>query len=88
MPRIVPRVGPRGHRYTLTLHGTGGHGSIVADPDCADYAANTRVQLTAVPIEGWEFWYWRAHLSGSENPATLVMSSNRTVTAQFRREAE
>lgn len=85
MPRIIPRTGPRGHRYKLTLHGAGGHGIIVADPDFADYAANTRVELTAVPIEGWRFWHWRAHLSGSENPATLVMVSDRTVTAQFQR---
>ena len=85
MPRIVPRTGPRGHRYKLTLHGAGGHGSIIAAPDSADYALGHRVRLTAVPIEGWEFWYWRGHLKGSENPTTLVMMANRTVTAQFRR---
>ena len=84
MPRIVPRVGPRGHRYKLMVsHNV--HNMVTREPDQADYAANTRVTLTAVPGDGWSFWHWRADLHGSDNPTRVLMQGHTQVTAVFRR---
>ena len=84
MPRIVPRVGPRGHRYRLTVNHNV-HSMVTREPDTPDYAASTRVTLTAVPGDGWQFWHWRGDLHGSENPAEVVMDRHKHVVAVFRR---
>jgi len=39
--------------------------------------------LTANAAEGWYFDRWEGDLEGSENPDTLVMDSDKTVTAVF-----
>jgi uncharacterized repeat protein (TIGR02543 family) len=48
------------------------------------YAAGTDVELTAVETDpNWEFSGWSGDLSGSDNPATITMDGNKTVTATF-----
>jgi hypothetical protein len=58
-----------------------GSGSIVVSPTSQDsfYDTGTSVQLTAVG----PFQSWSGALSGSANPASLVMSASRSVTANF-----
>jgi uncharacterized repeat protein (TIGR02543 family) len=41
------------------------------------------VQLTANPDPGWIFSGWSGALSGSANPANILMNGNKTVTATF-----
>ena len=41
------------------------------------------VTLTASPTTGYSFTGWSGDLTGSTNPATITMSANRTVTANF-----
>jgi len=41
------------------------------------------VQLTPTPAAGWEFTGWTGDLSGRNNPATITMNGNKTVTASF-----
>jgi uncharacterized repeat protein (TIGR02543 family) len=60
-----------------------GSGLIERSPDHSTYACNTAVQLTAVPEAGWTFSGWSGDLSGSDNPATITMSTDRNVTATF-----
>lgn len=90
MPRTVPRVGPRGHRYKLTLNYPVPHASIscVPEPSGLEYAAGTQVMITAIPAEGWEFWRWRDALTDSVNPGMVVMQEHRNLVAQFREIAE
>jgi len=71
--------------YTLTT-GVMGHGWIERDPDQAVYAPGTAVQLTACPSEDWQFEGWMHGLSGSANPATVFMYSDKFVTAFFQRQ--
>ncbi len=71
----------------ITLHdltrAVTGLGTIVAQPDQASYLSNESVTLTAVPAAGWGFLSWEGALTGSENPATLPMNQDRSVTANF-----
>lgn len=39
--------------------------------------------VTATPAQGWLFDHWGGDLSGNTNPATVKMTSNKTVTAYF-----
>ena len=62
---------------------TVGSGTVSANPAGGTYDENTVVTLTATPAAGFEFSGWSGDLSGSSNPATVTMSSNRSVTATF-----
>jgi len=69
-------------QYTLTVD-TVGSGSVTKSPDQATYASGTVVTLTAVPSAGWSFSAWSGDVSGSVNPTTITMNSNKAVTATF-----
>ncbi|MBL6447185.1 glycoside hydrolase family 9 protein [Fulvivirga sp. 29W222] len=71
--------------YALTTI-INGQGSIQLSPVGGIYDANTEVTLTAIPNAGYTFTGWSGDLSGIANPATLVMSTNKTVTATFEEE--
>lgn len=68
--------------YTLTV-GTSGNGSVNVNPLQAQYDSGTTVQLTAVPGTGSHFVSWSGSLTGSANPATFVMTGNKSITATF-----
>ena len=69
--------------YTLTVN-TEGSGSV--NPSAGTYASGTVVNVTATPDIGWTFNNWSGDVpSGHEtdNPVTITMDSNKTVTAHF-----
>jgi|GEM_PF-2308230 len=71
-------------QYTLTVNVyPSGSGSVVLSPSGGVYTAGTIVTLTAVPNSGYTFNMWGGDLSGSQNPTTITMNSNKTVIAQF-----
>jgi hypothetical protein len=70
--------------YTLSVS-IKGKGSVALDPPGGIYLAGTQVTLTAVPASGFRFQGWSGALSGSTNPATLVMNANKSVKATFRK---
>jgi uncharacterized repeat protein (TIGR02543 family) len=72
-------------RYRLTVN-TVGNGSVTKTPGESTYAPSTLVTLTAVPASGWTFSGWSGDLSSSDNPATIIMDSNKIITATFTSE--
>ncbi|HUT00272.1 MAG TPA: Ig-like domain-containing protein [Candidatus Thermoplasmatota archaeon] len=68
--------------YTLTII-IDGQGTVVKDPEQPTYPYGTNVILTAVADQDWIFSSWSGDLSGNENPKTITMTSNKTVTAHF-----
>ncbi len=59
-------------------------GTIAATPHATTYAANTPVQIVAVPSAGYVFSSWGGALGGTtSNPAEIVMDSDKTVSANF-----
>jgi hypothetical protein len=68
--------------YSLTVN-TVGQGSVTLDPPGGTYPANATIQLIAEAAGSWHFDHWSGDLSGSSNPATLVMDGPKTVTATF-----
>lgn len=47
------------------------------------YEHGSTVELTAKPAKKWAFIEWQGDLSGSENPASILVDQNREVTAVF-----
>jgi hypothetical protein len=68
-------------QYTLTVT-TVGSGSVVLN-NTGPYHLGDAIQLTANPTVGWSFDHWSSDLSGSTNPATIIINVNKAVTATF-----
>ncbi|MCX6671879.1 MAG: hypothetical protein NTX92_08175, partial [Euryarchaeota archaeon] len=68
--------------YTLAVNNIG-NGIVTKNPDYTTYPAETVVNLTAIPDTAWFFSHWSGDLTGSENPTTIIMNSNKAVTAHF-----
>jgi hypothetical protein len=68
--------------YTLNVASTPGNGGTVS-PSSGSYAPGTPVQLQANPASDYFFYQWSGGLTGSANPATIIMDGNKSVTATF-----
>lgn len=69
-----------GGDYTLTVN-TSGNGTV--SPNGGLYDSGETVTLTATPTNGATFSNWTGDASGSSNPISITMNSNKTVTAVF-----
>ncbi len=72
--------------FTLTVN-TSGNGSVLVNgapyTGTLNLAENSTAVLQAVPDAGWNFSGWSGGLTGTTNPANLLMNGNKTVTATF-----
>lgn len=76
--------------FSLTINVTPtGSGTVgrSPQPNCNGnrYTTGTEVTLTAEPETGFNFVSWSGGITGTTNPATVVMNGNRTVTATFEK---
>lgn len=67
--------------FNLTTQGVGG--SISQSQAGSSHLAGSTVTLTAVADPGYRFIGWSGGLSGSANPATVLMDNDKTITANF-----
>jgi hypothetical protein len=58
-------------------------GTVTLSPSGGSYSSGTSVSLTATANTGHTFSNWSGDLSGTANPNTIIMSADRTVTANF-----
>jgi len=68
--------------YTLTVN-TQGSGTVDATPLGDIHIEGTVVTLTASPASGFTFSGWTGDISGSQNPLSLTMDSDKTINASF-----
>jgi len=67
-------------KYTLSVLTSDG-GSVV--PSSGTYNENSTVVVTATPSAEFEFTGWSGSASGTDNPLTVTMTGNKTITATF-----
>jgi len=67
--------------YTLTVNAV--NGTVSKAPDQATYNHGSNVVLTATPAAGYVFTSWSGDATGTTNPLTVNMTSNKTITANF-----
>ncbi len=67
--------------YSLTITPVGGGHVTVDNP--GPYQLNDVVQLTAMPDIGWSLFAWSGDLTGSDNPNSITVTGNMSVTATF-----
>src|SRR5690625_41626 len=68
--------------YTLTTNVNPSEAGSVS-PSSGEYDEGTEVELTATPNEHWVFNGWQGDHSGGENPITVTMNSDKSITAFF-----
>jgi endoglucanase len=68
---------------TFTLNVQAENGTVQRSPNRILYNEGSTVTLTATGDNGFAFSEWQGDLSGSENPVTLTMDSDKTITAFF-----
>jgi hypothetical protein len=62
-----------------------GSGSVLEEVVTArNYPFQTRVKLTAVPTNGWEFSAWGGDASGGQNPIEITITTETAIIATFR----
>lgn len=54
-------------------------------PDADDFVIFTSFDVEAIPSNGWRFVNWEGDFTGTENPFSITMNGNKTVTANFER---
>ncbi len=70
--------------FVFTLNATAGAGGTVSrSPDQANYDSNSVVLLTANANPGSIFLGWTGDASGSGNPLSVTMTTNKNITATF-----
>jgi uncharacterized repeat protein (TIGR02543 family) len=83
---LASPIAPEDSTYYILTANAVGSGLVVKSPDQPTYVYGDTVVVTAVPDTGWVFASWLGALTGTENPDTLVMASDTTVTATFTQE--
>lgn len=73
---VVPK------QYTLTTAVTGS-GSITLSPAGGTYPEGTQVTITAIPANGYQFSNWSGTISDTNNPVTVTVNANISITANF-----
>ena len=68
---------------TFTLNVTAQNGSVSKTPNQTSYASGSQVILNATPASGYQFSGWSGDATGSVNPLTVTMNSNKNITATF-----
>lgn len=67
---------------TFTVTANAGEGGTVEGG--GPYEENTTATLTATPAEHYEFTGWTGDVTSSDNPLTITVNSDMTVTANFQ----
>jgi hypothetical protein len=60
-----------------------GTGSVTRVPNQSSFVHGSSVQLTATQVSGYHFDHWSGDATGSSNPLTVVMGSDKSITAHF-----
>ena len=71
---------PEVYRFTAQVS-PDNSGSVV--PSVGDYEVNKEVEVQALPFEGYVFERWEGDLSSSNNPESLIIDDDKSVTAIF-----
>lgn len=70
------------HIFTIAAESNGTTNPI---PNTYTYEYGAQVQVTAVPDSGYEFSGWTGDASGTTNPITITMDSDKSIIAYFRK---
>jgi len=68
--------------FTINV-ASSGMGTAEFSPDSACYHSGTMVSVTCVPNEGWAFDGWSGDFTSTDNPVTVTVNGNVSLTMNF-----
>jgi hypothetical protein len=72
------------NQYTLNVNiSPSGAGTVSKSPDKSTYVYGDQITLTATANSGYAFGNWTGDVTGTTNPVTLTVNSNKTLMATF-----
>jgi uncharacterized protein YjdB len=77
---VTPYIPPEEYILSVTIIG---EGSVSLSPEGGLYEEGTEVTLIATAASGFFFDNWSGDITGKDNPATIIMNDNASVTARF-----
>ncbi len=89
---VTSEAGPRTHigeqytgnstsKFNLTVSIAQGNGAVT--PSTGSFESGQNVALTATPASGYLFERWSGDFSGTTNPITMNMTSDKSISAYF-----
>ncbi len=78
----LPQTNPT-FTFTVAIEGQG-----TVTPTTGDYQTGSQLVLAALATEGWKFDHWEGDMSGSTNPASLLLNADKSVKAIFVQTAD
>ncbi len=78
---VVDIYTPDGPKKLTTLTFPEGSAAIVRSKNSVRFVKGAQLDLTVMPYPGYKFDHWEGALTGTDNPATIVMDSDKTATA-------
>ncbi len=82
-PAAKAQPPPDGNIYVLSATVNSAGCSVIVSPNQDTYSFGDIVQLTPVAASGWNFSEWTGDVTGSNNPLTITMEANMSITALF-----
>ena len=70
--------------YTVTIN-VNGNGNVTG-ANTGTYLEGTELSLTATPAEHYEFTGWEGDVESDDNPLTVMVNSDMTITANFEKQ--
>ncbi len=67
----------------FSLNVTANNGSVLKNPNMVSYTSGASVVLTATANSGYTFTGWSGDATGSVSPLTVIVNSNKNITANF-----
>lgn len=75
----------REYELEILTEGEGHVREEIMEEKSREYEHGTVVELTAEPAENWRFVRWEGDLEGEENPVTITIDEEKSVSAVFAR---
>jgi hypothetical protein len=80
---VVGVFGRKDYPLNITVEGEGSVIEEVIQAKHSHYPYGTVVRLTSIPAKDWKFVGWEGDLVGNENPVSITIDREKTVTAVF-----
>ncbi|MBF0453036.1 MAG: hypothetical protein HQK75_20210 [Candidatus Magnetomorum sp.] len=62
-----------------------GQGIVKKEPDLEIYPPDTKIQLTAIPAQGWLFRKWQGDIDSTTRQITIIMDSTKSFEVVFEK---
>ena len=71
------------YELDVTVIGEGTVREEIVPSNSTEYDSGTSIKLTPIPADGWRFSNWTGGINSADNPLTIQLNDNLSITANF-----